>query len=185
MKKLIALICLLASLISLCGCSYRRRRWYDEETQIAMADAFAQTVIDAIVHYDEQTFDALFTDEALRASGFQKGKDYLFDIFEGEVLQAYRVSIVLGGGYSKYGKSYKPHVSWDIQTDKHTYCLYIQFILDGYLPDTGKHYVNKIKRLRLAIESELPETGAFNNNGGLGAKLGIYYPGIDPDTPER
>ena len=177
MKRVSVLMSVISILFSLVGCVSGSSSLSDKEIE-SEANDFAKTVINAIDEYDEKYFDSLFTDEALDSADFEKGKAYLLGIFEGEILSIEQFAVVCGGGYSKYGKSYTPTVCCDIITDKSEYALYIEYYLDGYNTSTGKHYSNRIMRLRLTIKSEMPETGGFTNHGGMGYHEGIYYPEI-------
>lgn len=180
MKKICVVICLISILFNLAGCIGNRRRFSENEIE-SRANEFAKTVISAISEYDEEKFDNLFTDEALSSPDYEKGKAYILEIFEGEIISFQQSSYSYGGNHSKYGKSYTPKIAYDIKTDKNDYSLYMHFYVDGYNTDTGKHYKNKIMRLRLDIKSELPENEFYVNNGGMGDLEGIYYPEIELD----
>ncbi len=177
MKRLLVLMCIISALLSFVSCGCNNNRMNDKEVESKSKD-FLEIVVNAISNYDEKVFNSLFTDEALSSTDFEKGRKYLLEIFEGDVLEVKRIGVVCGGEYSKYGKSYLPTISCDIITNKNEYSLYIDYYLDGYNSETGTHYSNKINRLRLAVKSDLPETGGFARNGGMGSLEGIYHPDI-------
>ena len=173
--RLKKIFCGLSAILMLLNFSgYYVKYDYDKDKmRLDEANSFGISVVQTIEAKDEETFRSYFTDEVSVSSDFADGMQYVFDLFSGEIESIGDFGTHMGGSYSARGESIIPIVICRIVTSENEYKLYFEY----YQKDSM--YQGKIIRLKLIENKGLPETGVFNNNGGMGNKTGVYHPGWD------
>jgi len=170
MKSYFLSLGVLVMILNLCGCNNKTNE------QISEANNFRDSIIEAISSKNVENLRKYFTDDISSSTNLDKGIEYIFNIFSGEIQSIIDYGTGIGGEFSNRGKSIIPTILCSIITDNNEYLLYFEY----YQKDSI--YQNKIIRMKLVIKEEYPDTGAFNNHGGMGNKTGIYYPGWDGNS---
>ena len=166
-KKIIVICGVIVMALFFGGCSSGMNRIQEEK---ALVKDVAVDLLGVIAQKDRDKLKAFFSDTAYSSADFEIGMDYVFDIFTGKI-QSVENKGTHVQDYWNAGSHTKLAIGlYEVITDANSYMLYFEYY--------QKHdvYRDKMIRLKLIVKEDTQETGAFSNHGGMGDKIGIYYP---------
>ena len=137
----------------------------------AKADTRLEKLLEVLAHKDDDALKKIFSKQALDdAVNFDKNSEYLFELFQGNIVSWVRDSIS-GGTKIEYGKKSVQLRSWyTVTTDKEEYLfLVIDYIQDTINPDNAGLYTLRVVRVE---DAEIQFSGYWQDM----EIAGIYRP---------
>jgi len=170
MRKYCIISLFLASVMLLYSCSTGggRATIFNDDGRIA--DIRLEQLLEILVSKDEDALKKMFSKQALKeAINFDENMDYLFELFQGNIVSWERTSIA-GGTKSESGKKAVQVRSWyKVTTDKDEYLfLVVDYTQDTINPDNHGLYALEVVRTE---DAEEQITGYWQD-----LKAGIFKP---------
>ena len=158
-------------IISFCSCSYDH---FDEEKTGKEMEQILAQLFTSVQEGDRETFKTFFADHVISMYDFEKGCEYIFDKYQGNLESV----TFLSGGHT--GKHIVPgeqicyaYMTFGLKT---TICEY-KVCIEFYTKYESKYPDDPYKIRKMGLLEKL-EDGNFEDAGlGLSQRYGIYYPG--------
>jgi hypothetical protein len=177
-QKLILVFMLLATLGMLGSCSTMGGQPVIFDNSRSVANARMEQILDALESKDKDALRSLFSQKALRESGdFDADTDYLFELFQGNVISCTQGSGLHSAEKSRYGKRSEELDSYYIvETDVETYKIEVNdYVTDTIDPGNEGLYALYVRRGSVV--------GPNDNTGERSA--GIYMPDVTFDMSDN
>ena len=170
LRKLLCALMATLMTLSFFGCSFDQ---FDEEKTGKEMEQILTQLFLSVQEGDRETFKTFFADDAVLKYDFEKGCDYVFDKYQGDLESV----TFLSGGHT--GKKFVPgeqihyaFMTFGLKTSEREYEVVIEFYTQYESKYPNDPY--KIRKMYLLNKSE---DGSFEKvDSGISLRYGIYYP---------
>jgi len=168
LKKIISGVVAMVTLFSLFGCSSNQLN----EQKIAMdMEIILTQLFDSVKNGEKEIFKTFFADFVLNDSDFEEGCDYVFALYQGDLLEIdCNLPLVTGTLFVPGERIHSAETSFHIITSVNEYVLFIGFYTQYSKYPEGSY---KIKTFKL-ITKQMYDGGEDFTDCSL--RNGIYYP---------
>lgn len=175
LKRIFVTILVFTVSIGLCGCLNKIVYIFDpidEEDAAAQIEKLFVDLLDAVNENQTEVFDTYFANHVLTLHDFEKGRNYLFETYKGELIDIEH-SVGSSGESIEPGEHYwYQSVYFDIITSENEYMACVEFYTKYKSENPEEPY--KIRKIKLVEKQNFENSGKYTD---CGLRYGIYYPG--------
>ena len=167
LKKIISSAMALITSFSLFGCTSQ----FDEEKIGKDMEGILTQLFTSVQEGDKKTFKTFFADHVVELPDFEKGCDYVFDKYKGELVDVNFLSTTSTGKHIVPGEQIcYAFMTFIAVTSEGEYLACVEF----YTKYESKYPNDPYKIRKFGLFAKL-DNGNFED-GGVGQRYGIYYP---------
>lgn len=168
--KNIILMGVIVLMICFCGCDSNDKIQSDKDN----VKGIAIEIIGLIENDDRESFNSLFTSDAIKTSDFDIGIDYTFEVYDGICVNINDCGTHIRDFYNSGKQTKTAFAYFDIVSSKTEYFLYFEY----FLKDEQYNNQNKIQKIKIVEKSKVLDEYNYNY-GEKYDRLGIYNPDWD------
>ena len=170
LKKIMSGVVALIATLNLWGCKFNQ---LDEEKIGHDMEGILTQLFNAVQARDQETFKTFFADHVVSLSDFEDGCNYVFNLYQGELLNINCNFPMATGKRIVPGEQICFAIAtFGINTSENEYVAYVEFYTQyrSKYPETPY----KIRKFKLLSKQQLENSENFND---CTQRYGIYYPG--------